>query len=211
MEKVRVDPWRRIAGWALLVGPIQFVAAMALEEALRPGYDPVTEVISELGKDAYSGIFNTSVILLGILTIVGIVAVSPTFPWNNQSRTAKYLLILTGIGAIFVGIFPMNKGFLHTLSAVVAFLGSGLGLLFFFPGCNLDKRWGDFALPSLIGGIVTFVAIFLFAAGPLVGNIVGLTERAIVAPILLWAPFVAVRFHSQTMSPKEEPSPEAGR
>ena len=66
----KVDPWARRAGIALIVGPGVFIVAMVVEQFLRPGFNVLTNTISDLGFDSngwsYSWMFTVSIIALGL-------------------------------------------------------------------------------------------------------------------------------------------------
>jgi hypothetical membrane protein len=203
------DPkWRTIGAWALIIGPVQFVAAMALEEALRPGYSPISNVISDLGVGSYSIIFNSSVMLLGLLTIFGIAFMQVEFPRNLGAGLGYLTLILVGFGAIGVGTFPEDHPVPHFLSALVAFLGAGLALLFYSMSFRRDLRWSRFTIPTFVGGLFTLASIYLYVSSVLGKDVTGLTERCIVVPILIWAPAVGMTILATRNSASVSDSPD---
>jgi hypothetical membrane protein len=193
MDTVPARRWKSVGALALIVGPVQFVIAMILEEALRPGYSPVSNVISDLGVGSYSLIFNASVILLGLLTIYGITFAHLEFPRNSKARWGYLTMILVGFGAIGVGIFPETTHAPHFISALIAFLGAGIALLFYALSFRRDLEWSRYTIPTLVASIFTLVCIFLYVSAVFGNGVQGLTERGIVAPVLIWAPVVGVR------------------
>lgn len=187
----KVDPWARWAGAALVTGPVVFVVAMGVEQALRPGFSDFTNTISDLGVDingwSYSWMFTASILLLGVLTLFAAYGLIMVF--GRPAWVGAILLGLAGIGAIGVGIFNEDAHPVeHSVFALLAFLMSGLAVLLLAPVLAKDPRWGPpYALLSRLCGIVDLVSLVVFIALPGSSDVRGLAERFIVAPVLLWA------------------------
>jgi hypothetical membrane protein len=188
------DPWARRGAIALIVGPLMFVLVTLIEQALRPGYTPLSNAISDLGVDtngwSYSWMFTVSIIVLGLLTFVSAYALSRVL--GKPARRGTILFGLSGVGSIGVGIFNEDAYLLpHSIFALDAFITSALALLFLAPA--LASRWAPvYARFSRVGGTVSLVALALFLLG--VGGITyfGLFERLVVAPGLLWSLIIGV-------------------
>ncbi|HKT21585.1 MAG TPA: DUF998 domain-containing protein, partial [Nitrososphaerales archaeon] len=103
------------AGVAIFVGGVQFSVALILAEIYYPGYDVSTNYVSDLGATcpAPSGtgclinqptsmIFNSSIVVLGLLILVGAYFLQRSF----RDRPATAVIALAGVGAIGVGLFP---------------------------------------------------------------------------------------------------------
>ena len=80
------------AGVAIFVGAIQFSIGLILAEIYYPGYNVSTNYVSDLGatcptsgtcviNQPTSNIFNISIILLGLLIIVGAYYLQRAFHW----------------------------------------------------------------------------------------------------------------------------------
>lgn len=192
-----VDPWARRAGIALIVGPVTFVLAMGVEQAIRPGFSDLSNTISELGVDihgwSYAWMFAASIIILGLLTLVasyGLIRVLVRPAWAGA-----ILLALSGFGCIGVGIFNEDAYFVeHSIFALDQFVTSGLAVLFLAPVLAKDPRWGpNYAKLSRVCGIVIVISLVLFVVGAGGPDYYGLVERAIVAPALLWSVIAGLR------------------
>ena len=209
MESRSKEFLQKIGAWAFIIGPVEFVAAMGIEEALRPGYNPFSDVISDLGVGPYNGIFNSSIIVLGILTFVAALLTWAAFPRYLSAHTGALLLCFTAIGAIGVGLYNETTK-LHGRFAAIAFIGSGLALIFYARALSRDPQWRSWALPTAIGGVFTFVSIILFVVGAGGSPLHGFTERLIVVPVLLWAPFVGYRLlhNLKSSTTAKESTPE---
>lgn len=184
----------RLVGIVLFVASLQFVLAMAVEELLLPGYNPISQVISDLGNDALYGshasIFNVSVFLIGILTLSAAYLLASAVPRVGAWKPGLFFLALAGLGASCVGIFPENVNELaHGLSASVAFLGAGLAMILFSRSAAA-LAGKDVVRPLMIlGGLIDLASFVAFAVGAGGSSYHGLVERMIVAPVLAWAIF----------------------
>ncbi len=138
-------------------------------------------------------VFNVSIVVLGLLLLLGIVLIRTGFPPRTARTVGLILLALAGIGAIGVGLNPEDvRTSIHVLSAAVAFIGGNLALIVLGFAMFRDTRWDGYRAYTILSGIVGLVALILFEAkvyGPLG---VGGMERLIVAPLLLWAFVVSV-------------------
>jgi len=148
-----------------------------IAEALYPGYSTSENYISDLGVGPSSLIFNSSVFLLGVLVVGG-----AYFIYLADFRLFSILLATAGIGAMGVGLFPEDAGVIHVVFSFVTFLFAGLSAVLC---CKLQKR--PFSYFSLLLGVTSLVALFLFISGIHLGLGKGGMERMIAYPALLWA------------------------
>jgi hypothetical membrane protein len=189
----------KVGGLLLLIGSVQFVIGMAVAQWLWVGsYSLSQNDISDLGGPNSAGatVFNVSVRVLGILALVGAALLYRAFAPKTASKVGVALLMIGGLGAIGVGLFPENSpelgGSIHGLATLVAFLGAGLALLVLSTAMLRDTRWDGFRLFTVVGGVVTLVAMTLYVEGNYLGLGRGGMERLVVAPILLWTVLVGV-------------------
>ncbi|MGD0250160.1 MAG: DUF998 domain-containing protein [Thermoplasmata archaeon] len=191
-----------------IVGVLQFLVAMIVTQFgwSNPSYSLSQNYISDLGAvdcgefarrnicSPWHVVFNGSIILMGVLLILGILLLPSAFP-NRRSRALGLgLLALAGLGAIGVGTFPEDVNLTaHTISALLAFAGGGFALIVLGVAMFRDTRWDGYRAYSLLSGLVTLVALALFSShswqwGGLWADLgAGGIERLIVAPVLLWA------------------------
>lgn len=165
----------KLAGIIFFVSIAQFILAMLLAEMLYPGYSVSNNYISDLGVGSTAYIFNTSIIILGLLLIVAAILS------RKMSMAFAVLMILSGIGAMGVGLFPENTGSLHTYSSLLVFLMGSLAPIPLF-----IKIKNVLSLTWVILGIFGFISLILYATGHYLGLGHGGMERFIVYPNLLW-------------------------
>ena len=183
---------RKLAGALLFVAAAQFFVGMLFAEALYPGYSISGNYISDLGAycngtfpnagvcviyQPTANIFNCSVFLLGVLLVIAAYVFWRPLRWKIFS----ILILLTGIGAMGVGVFPETAAIAHEITSDVAFIFAGVSAIWAY---RLTKA--PMSYFSVILGVVNLVAIVLFTANVLFGLGVGGMERMIVYPVVIW-------------------------
>jgi hypothetical membrane protein len=180
---VAVAP-RTLAGICFFALAAQFMTVIMLAAAMVPGYDFRGGAISDLGVFPETALlFNASLILVGVLNLAG----GYFFYRSHGKRWLLAVFALAGVGAIGAGLFPLDTGGLHGLSALLAFV------FFNVQAIGSATRLGGVmrALAVLAGGLgLVFVVLMALgdggntaAFGP-IGH--GGTERMIVYPVMLW-------------------------
>jgi hypothetical membrane protein len=168
---------RKIAGLLLVVGGIICVLGIIVAEALYPGYSASENYISDLGVGPSALIFNSSVFLLGVLAVFSAYFVQKAFDF----RLFSILTVITGIGAMGVGLFTEDAGVIHVAFSLITFLFAGISAIV---SCKLVKP--PLSYLSIVLGCVSLVALVLFASGFYLGLGKGGMERMIAYPALLW-------------------------
>jgi hypothetical membrane protein len=168
---------KRVAGTILFVGAAQFIVLMIIAETLYPNYSTSNNYISDLGVGPSALIFNSSIILLGFMTVAGTYFTYRIF----RSRLFLVLLTLAGIGAIGVGVFTESAGGIHVVFSLITFLFGGLSAIAFYKVEKTPFNW-----LSVVLGTMGLVALVLFGSDNYLGLGAGGMERMIAYPILLW-------------------------
>jgi hypothetical membrane protein len=169
--------YQRIGGTVLIVGTVQFLIAMLVSESLYPGYSRSQNFISDLGVGPVASIFNTSIILFGVAVLVAGYMIARSL----RSIILLVLLIVTGLGAMGVGIFPETAGGIHTVVSAVAFIFGGLSAIATYMFQKPPLRYF-----SAVMGLLALVALVLYSTGQFLGLGPGGMERLIAYPELLW-------------------------
>jgi hypothetical protein len=167
---------RTVGGWLGILGPVVYVGTWAVLGALREGYDPVRQAISELGEvgaatqPAMSGAF----IAFGLAALPFALALRRTLPGNARPvAVAAAICGLATFGAAFLPCTATCPGpgttFTDTGHSVVAIVGylalmatpllAGRLLLAHGP------RWRTFALWSLAAGGLGSAMMLAWALG----------------------------------------------
>jgi hypothetical membrane protein len=168
----------RVAGAVLFIGAVQFLIMLIVSEALYPGYSVANNYISDLGVGSSALIFNSSVFLLGVTIVAGAYLIRRAF----NSKIFVVLLILAGVGAMGVGVFPETAGSIHSVVSFITFFFGGLSAIASY---RLQKS--PLSSFAVLLGVMTLVALALFISGIYLGLGNGGMERMIAYPALLWA------------------------
>jgi hypothetical membrane protein len=194
------------AGVAVFVGAVQYGILLIVAEIYYPNYNVSTNAISDLGANCPSGggacvisqpsanIINSSIVLFGLLIFVGAYFLHKEF--HRSPATA--MIVLAGIGAVGVGLFPETTGIWHSIFSLIVFLLAGLTALV----TARFQRKPMFYF-SIVLGLITLVALVLRVGGNDLGLGSGGMERMIVYPVLLWA----IGFGGHMMAIGAEPGP----
>ncbi len=175
------------AGAAIFVGAVQFGIFMIVAETYYPAYNVSLNYISDLGANCSSSgscyippssmIFNSSIVLLGLLILVGAYFIQRAFHW----MPATGLISIAGIGAVGIGLFPETTGIWHEIFSIIVFLFAGLSAVI---TARFQKK--PMFYFSIILGFATLITLVLFLGGVELGLGVGGMERMVVYPVLLW-------------------------
>lgn len=147
----------KISSYLILLGVTEFFFLMFISETLYPNYSVKFNYISDLGVGRTAIIFNSSIIVLGILLMVSAVLLRKLF---------SFAVFLAGLGAMFVGIFPETTGAPHLISALIAFLFGGIGAIL----SGLTLAHGAVKYFWVILGLMTLSSLVLYVTsyyGPL--------------------------------------------
>ncbi len=168
----------KVAGALIFIGSSQLVIGMIVAEAVYPSYSVSQNFISDLGVGPAALIFNSSIFLLGLMVIASAYFIGRAF--GNRMVTA--LFTLAGVGAMGVGIFPENVPLIHFAFSFVTFLFGGLSAIAAY---RIERPPLNYF--SVVMGVISLIALVLFASGIFFGLGKGGMERMIAYPILLWA------------------------
>ncbi len=170
--------YNKAAGALLFVGAAQFLTVLIVAEALSPSYSISGNFISDLGVGSTALLFNSSLVLLGLMAIMSGYLIQRAL----RNRLLAALLVVAGAGAAGAGLFPEGSGSIHSLAQLVAFLFGGLSAIAAY---RLEKP--PLTYFSLAMGVLALVALVLRINGNFLGLGTGGIERLVAYPILLWA------------------------
>jgi len=183
----------KMAGIFFFIASTQFVIGLIVAEALYPGYSVSGNYISDLGVGPSSMIFNSSIFLLGLLSIVG----AYFLPRTLNFRALTILIVLMAVGAMGAGVFTKNFATIHGAVSSMAFAFGGLSAIASFKVLKMP-----FSVMGVILGLTALGALGLFAGGLLTIGLLesieaqdsvfflgigpGGMERMILYPALIW-------------------------
>lgn len=194
--------YAKTAGILLLAGAIQFMLAVVVAESQYPGYSTADNTLSDMSGSCPSVDPDNplkcvdSVILQPSATIfsatafaIGLCAAVSAFLIRSAlgGRIAPALLLVVGIGAMGVAVFPGYTGIAHGIFAMVTFFSGGAAAVAFYGVLkNPAMKYLSLALGALaLGAIVSIVV--MANSDPFTTTLgVGGAERLVVYPVVLW-------------------------
>lgn len=198
--------WEGYGAWILLLGLIQFVAAMVAGQFAYSCsnyggcYNFISNPISDFGSAGFTTgnpahmtylnlslpwptallwpVFNYSIMLFGTCLLAGAFLVRSAFPRTNWSGFALSLVAVGGMGAAGVGVVPEDTLLAaHATFALIAFGLAALGVLAMGIALAVDRSWGrGWTVYTLASGLVAIPVVAIFTVPSLVG-------------VSAWAPF----------------------
>ena len=193
--RASVIRWLALAG---VVAPVFFIVAYAFAGALRPGYSPIHQAISDLGIGSYAWLLNASAILAGLLFMafaVGFALSMRTVLAPRWRWLCAVLLALHGLGLVVAGVFteaPATLAIHWLVGADLGFFGPVVAFLFvgiFWQRQPGWRRWGTYTLlMSAVTLVVVAVTFWVFTPGsPLASaRLGGLMERVLFLTADSW-------------------------
>lgn len=174
----------RAAGLALFGLAALFMTTIMLAASMAPGYDLAGGAISDLGT-----IPETALLFNVALVVVGLLNIAAGFLLGGAGAGLGLLLVYVaaGAGAIGAGIVPLDRGAMHGIFALVAFV-------LFNVQAIVSARLvpGPMSAISIAAGLVGLAFVALMVVGdsgnPAVFGPIGHggAERMIVYPVMLW-------------------------
>jgi hypothetical membrane protein len=173
-----------------LAGVIAFMGIIT-GEALYPDYNTADNQISDLGGSEppnsiilqpSAAIFNTTMMIVGLSFIVGAYCLHRA----SVRRSVTLPVLLLGVGALGVGIFPGNTGGIHALFAMLTFVSGGVAAILSYRVLSAPMKYISVVLGA-IGLSALLLYVFMGDSSPFAPLGIGGVERWVAYPIILWA------------------------
>ena len=182
MEFITAQAWTTAYSWSQ-----NYISDLGVPECLNNGQlDRV--VCSPLHGLMNTG-FITHALLVAIVTVCFMHLISKRWRYSIALIAAVYC-----IGLLMVGLFPgsvaenlggdSTRMMLHGIGALLAIAGGNL--LIIATALTVRTRFPDYAIVSLLLGVVGIIATLLFAIQFDLGIGIGTLERIAVNPAVLW-------------------------
>jgi len=187
---------RRLAGTLLSVGALQWFFSVMTAEGLHQGFNlspsqwiPFSNQIhyvSELGVGSTAPIFNISTIVLGLM----VAGAACLFYLKDRTILFSSLLLISGVGALGVGVFPTNVQPTHGIFQLLALLFGAFSAILSF-----RKQEAPLSYISAVLGIASFVTSIVFYPylglgandmSTFLGLGKGVMERIVIYSLILW-------------------------
>jgi hypothetical membrane protein len=214
----------KTAGTLAFVAAAQWVLLVIVAETQYPNYSIQHNYLSDLGATCHRGlvltpcvivspsssIWNTSLALMGLLSLVSAIM----FYGTTRKKGFSILFGIWGLGALIAGAVPETLLSVHELASDAAFLGGSIAAIgaFWFlksPLKYVSVILGLFSFASFIP--VTFAGPF-FRWNGIFGLGLGGIERMVAYPIVIWEIAFGAYLMSGALSTsrREEAKPTEG-
>jgi hypothetical membrane protein len=198
----------------LVVGPL-FTLAFLLQQAVRPGYDPLRHPVSSLALGPLGWLQTLNFLVAGLLTITFAVGLRRSLRPGAGAFAAPMLVGVWGVGLVGAGAFvtdpvsgypvgtpsqpdpPSWHGLLHDLAFSLPGFFSLAAAMFALGYAFVRRRAYGWASYSVLSGIA-FVVLFLLASAGFDQDArwmptAGLWQRLAVGAGWLWLAMLALR------------------
>ena len=152
---------QRLIWWAGLcgiVGSILTITLVILATILSPWFRWDTNALSELGVGEVSLIFNSAVIIGGLLHLIFAFGIRDYLSDGKFVKTGVALIMLGSISLALVGIFTISYPMLHGIVALAEFLLAPIGIILI----GYISKEDVIRNLSIITGISALIAILAF-------------------------------------------------
>ena len=186
-----------------IIGPILYSIMLITLGLFRPGYNHVTQIMSELGEVGAPNaiIMNTAgFILLGLLMISFAFGLDRGISEGEGSKIGPALVAVSGAWLVLLGIFPcdpgcVNESFVgitHEVFAIMHAFAMIFAPLAIAQRLKKDSRWQGYLYYSLATGVVGAVIASVYGF-----NVFepwkGALQRVLMGVPLLWIEVMAFK------------------
>jgi hypothetical protein len=195
---------------------VLFVIVFTLAGFLRSGYEPLKTFVSALSLGPNGWIQQVNFVLLGLLLLFFAYALTREFPTGQASKAGPILVAVMALLFIVSGPFVMDPtgtpslqmtvhGTIHGLAGGIIFLLMPITCFVYLRRFRADPYWQSFQGWTLSLGIIITAAVLLLtlaskqsSIGDLFVNWMGLIQRFIIVPFMLWVFLFAFLMYQRT-------------
>jgi len=196
---------KKFATLLSIAGPIIYAIVVLILASLRPGYNHITQFMSELGETGGSNAIFMNVFgfgFLGLTIILFAYVIHNSIKKGKGSLIAPALFVIAGLGVISAGIFSCDPGCaditinstLHGISAIIPGVAMSIASIFLYFRMREDPKWANYALFTLAIGIATGVLGMFFQFTDIPGA-TGLIQRIAMGVPLFWMVVTSIKIH----------------
>jgi hypothetical membrane protein len=157
----RRDVVTLIGGACGIVGPAIALLMIYVSVSLSPWFSWQANALSDLGVHDVGFLFNSGLIVAGVLNVFFALGLSRKLPRGSSSLNAigSVVLALGGGALALVGVFTENSGSIHGEAALGYFILVPAAIIII--GIGSIKKMGRFGTLSVLAGLAALASIFL--------------------------------------------------
>jgi hypothetical membrane protein len=191
----------RISALSGIAAPVVLAIVAGSLGVIQSGYDPVTQLMSELGETGapYAGIMHVGFVVTGLLMVLFSYSVYTLVGRSLSGATGSGLVVVAGFAFTAMGFFSCDAGCqpltlpgqIHLQLGLVASVAAVAAMVLLGYSMRRAGTWNRYWQFSVITGVLVLLIlpVFVFA-----GNYAGLFQRVMVGMIFLWMEVLAIRF-----------------
>jgi hypothetical membrane protein len=194
-----------------ILAPITVAVIVLVAGFLTPGYNQLTDTISNLSDQAAKSpqLMITGFIVYGALIIGFAYALYLRLRHGVKAHVAWFMLTLYGISMMLAGIFQdspgtvMNtEGFIHNAVIITSCLSMLFGMWAFAGSVYNKPSWFGFTWFTFIASFMALILSIIFLVQSEV-PLAGLLQRFFYCVILIWIEIVSVWLFKLTFQKKQ--------
>ena len=150
----------KIAGLCGIIGPFISLLFIAVAIFYSPWFNWFNNALSDLGVHEASSIFNSGLIIGGLLTTIFAIGITQIFKKKILASIGTFVLVLSSLSLCAIGVFPESAGRIHFYVSFSFFALLTISLLIIgtaFIMRSSQQRFGMFTI------FMSFVAGFAWA------------------------------------------------
>jgi hypothetical protein len=191
--------WVQRIGQVATAAPTGFFAVMTLLGLVTPGYDALSRFGSELSLGPLGPVMIANFVALGLTVLALAVALGRAVGDRISGWVVTGGIAITGAAFVVAGVCVTDParlvsgsdtlhGMIHAFMAVVIFfLATPTAALAMAVRCREQRAFRRYCLLVAVGTPALLVGTFVS------GGLIGLTERIVIAYVLVWLTVLAVR------------------
>lgn len=184
--------WLRLAGLCGVASPVAALSFIFLAISYSPWFSWTENALSDLGVSSAAAIFNSGIILAGLLLTIFAVGFIKRVGKGPLRFAGALLLVLGAVSFMAVGVFPESSEWVHFYVSAAFFTLELIGLLLIgaaFIQKSSEKRSGVFTISAAAWGIGVWM--FWFWAFPQRG--VAIPELLSMLAFQIWSIVFGIR------------------
>jgi hypothetical membrane protein len=186
-----------------ITAPVIFFLTVCVLGLIQPGYNPVAQLMSELGETGAPYAIIMNVVGFGLFGIL-IVGFAPGLYFALGQHRAAFagsaFILASGLAFIAMAFLPCDTacvpvstaGRMHLILGMVAIVAAVLAACTLAFPMRGDAHWHGAWIYSLASGLLVILLLPLYGSIP---GYEGLFQRLMVAIILVWTEVIAIRLY----------------
>jgi len=180
LSKSKQGMWLKVAGLCGVIGPVVSLSFIALAIAYSPWFNWFTNALSDLGVGEAALIFNSGLIVGGVLVTVFAVGMMVILRRQVLGFLGASALILSSISLQAIGVFPESAGRIHFYVSISFFALLAISLLIIGVALLRESSQRYLGLYSILTVVVAIIAAWVIPhEGVAIPEIIGVLAASV--------------------------------